>query len=87
MVAGILGYSGALLGDPGQAAHRPPVHLIHGQMDTVVPIMAYYDARNRLEAAGYPVTGHVAPALGHSIDDTGLRTGAEFLQKGLDYSE
>lgn len=80
-VAGIVGYSGALLGDPGQAPHRPPVHLVHGQMDTVVPVMAYFDARSRLESAGYKVTGHVSPALGHSIDDQGIRSAAEFLKE------
>ena len=84
-IAGVLGYSGAMIGEKelGPDAHRIPVHLIHGDIDTVVPVMAYYHAKEALSGLGFPVSGHTSPALMHSIDDRGLRSGAEFLKKIL----
>jgi phospholipase/carboxylesterase len=82
-LAGVLGYSGALLGgeelgQPGM--HKCPVELIHGQADEVVPVGAYYAAKEALESNGFTVGGHVTPFLTHSIDHEGLRAGAQFLK-------
>lgn len=85
-MAGVLGYSGALVGEEGLAAlavHKIPVHLIHGMADTVVPVMAYYHAKDRLIGAGFTVTGYAAPGLMHGIDPQGIKSGAEFLQTVL----
>lgn len=81
-IAGVLGYSGALTGGEDLTAphHRIPVHLIHGEADTVVPISAYRHARATLEKAGFVVTGHTTPGLMHGIDDKGLQAGASFLK-------
>jgi phospholipase/carboxylesterase len=87
-IAGIVGYSGALVGAEELIAapdkfHRPPVHLIHGMIDNVVPVTAYYHAREGLEKGGFPLSGHVSPALMHSIDQRGIDSGAEFLRRVL----
>lgn len=81
-VAGILGYSGALTGGTGLAGEirsRPPVLLIHGSADQVVPVAALHAAEHKLKALGLDVRTHVSTGLGHSVDPTGLRLGAEFL--------
>lgn len=81
-IAGVLGYSGALLGAEGlggSAIHKMPVRLIHGDADTVVPVQAYEMARAALEGAGFDVSGGVTRGLPHSIDNDGIESGAEFL--------
>ena len=82
-IAGILGYSGALLGgeELNEARiHKIPVCLIHGEADNVLPIHRYQDAKRQLEEAGFEVDGHTVPGLPHSIDQTGIERGAAFLQ-------
>ena len=85
-IAGILGYSGALLGGEemgNPSIHKIPICLIHGEEDSVLPISRYHDAKHQLESAGFMVDGHVVPGLPHSIDETGIRKGIAFLQKIL----
>ncbi|MBT3764226.1 MAG: prolyl oligopeptidase family serine peptidase [Rhodospirillaceae bacterium] len=82
-VAGILGYSGALanptkLVDDIQS--YPPVMLIHGDSDEVLPVSSLPKAVGGLEAAGVPVTSHVRPGLGHGIDEEGIKLGVTFLE-------
>ena len=85
-LAGIVGYSG-MLADPDELAAevltRPPVLLVHGDADEMLPIASLAKAKQGLEAAGLDVVAHVAPGLGHSIDETGLRLGASFLAHRL----
>lgn len=81
-VAGILGYSGMLVGlellaDAIQS--RPPVFLAHGDADDVVPVSSLADAVAGLEAVGVPVGHHTSPGLGHGLDDDGVSKGMEFL--------
>jgi phospholipase/carboxylesterase len=84
-VAGIIGYSGYLAGPEhlGEAPHRPPILLVHGEDDRTVPVLALHAAAPALKAAGFPVEWHVRPGLGHGIDMDGLRLGAEFLLRVL----
>ena len=82
-VAGILGSSGALanptkLVDDIQS--YPPVMLIHGDSDEVLPVSSLPKAVGGLEAAGVPVTSHVRPGLGHGIDEEGIKLGVTFLE-------
>ena len=85
-LAGVLGYSGALVwedaADP-DGLQKIPVHLIHGDIDPVVPLPAYYHARQRLEEAGFEVTGGVTHGLMHNIDESGVQGGMEFLHRIL----
>jgi phospholipase/carboxylesterase len=85
-LAGIVGYSG-MLADPDalvtEAASKPPVLLVHGDADEVLPVTALHQAKSRLEALGFEVAAHVSPNLGHSVDDTGLQLGASFLASRL----
>jgi len=83
-IAGILGYSGALIGADGLAAeNKPPIHLIHGEADSVVPVEAYHQAHEILMKNGFQVSGHTTPDLPHSIDGQGIESGANFLSKIL----
>lgn len=81
-IAGVLGYSGALLQDEG-IKHKPPVHLIHGEADDVVPVQAWEHARRTLAQEGFTVTGYTTPGLMHSIDMDGIQSGSIFLQKSF----
>lgn len=84
-LAGILGYSGALIGAETlpNGTDKTPIHLIHGQDDSVVPVQAYHKAVQELGDKDYQVTGHTTPYLGHSIDGQGVESGAKFLEKVL----
>jgi phospholipase/carboxylesterase len=82
--AGILGFSGALVGADTLAEEirsRPPVLLVHGDADEVVPFGALEAAVQGLRTAGVPVEDVIRPGLGHGIDEEGLRRGAEFLRR------
>jgi phospholipase/carboxylesterase len=82
-VAGIVGFSGRLLDDGGFAGAvraRPPVLLVHGTADTLVPVSALDEAEAALKAAGIAVEAHKRPGLEHSIDQDGLNLAAAFLQ-------
>jgi phospholipase/carboxylesterase len=84
--AGIVGYSGALIGAadlPREIRVRPPVLLVHGDADEVVPPQVQPVAVKALEAAGVPVDSLTRPGLGHGIDDVGLREGGAFLRRVL----
>jgi phospholipase/carboxylesterase len=83
-VAGILGFSGALIGaDTLQAEIRskPPVMLVHGDADPIVPFQAMGTAKSALEAAAVPVETLARRGLQHGIDEEGLKAGGRFLQK------
>jgi phospholipase/carboxylesterase len=85
-LAGIVGFSGALIGAELLAQEirsRPPVLLIHGDSDEIVPFAALSMAEQGLKAAGVPVDSLTCPGLGHGIDEAGLKRGAAFLQKAL----
>ena len=80
--AGIVGFSGALLAGEDFAStvtSRPPVQLIHGDADGVVPFGAMARAKMQLEGVGVKVQTLTCPGLAHSIDEAGLRRAAQFL--------
>ena len=84
--AGILGYSGALVGADSlgdEMRVRPPVMLIHGDDDPVVDYTLHKLSLSTLEALDVPVEGHTRPGLGHSIDAEGLALGVDFLRRAF----
>jgi phospholipase/carboxylesterase len=82
-LAAILGYSGALT-DPAalkaEMASRPPVLLVHGDRDDMVPVAATFEAARVLADAGWGAAFHISPGLGHAIAPDGLEAGGRFLQ-------
>ena len=85
-VAGILGYSGLLMAPELLAGHlksKPPVLLIHGDSDTVVPSPSLAEAEAALTRLGVPVQAMLRPGLAHGIDPHGLAEGRRFLQRVL----
>ena len=80
-IAGVLGYSGALIHENDLAPlPKPPIHLIHGQADPVVTVERYESAKSDLTDAGFTVSGHSTPHLEHSIDEDGIQSGASFIE-------
>jgi len=80
-LAGVLGFSGALTGPdliPKDKTH-PPIRLIHGAADDVVPAKAMTLARDALLNHNVDVKTHIRPTLGHGIDDGGLFIARDFL--------
>ena len=81
--AQVIGYSGLLI-DPDrleeEIASRPPVLLVHGEADDLIPVQLMPAAEQSLKAAGVPVHAHRRPGLGHGIDETGLALALEALQ-------
>ncbi len=85
-VAGVLGYSGRLVGGDqlaSEAASRPPIFLAHGEMDPVVPVESMDVAEKILSENGFSVQTLRCPNLGHSIDENGLVQGTQFLRTAL----
>jgi len=89
MPAAIVGYSGLLAlpdnADPATVAaeikSRPPVLLVHGDQDPLIPIDALLHAAQGLAALEVPVEWHISAGVGHGIDQEGLRHGGEFLAR------
>jgi phospholipase/carboxylesterase len=89
--AAIIGYSGMLVVpedvDPDQFAaeirSRPPVLLVHGDQDPLIPVQALFHAGQGLAALDVPTEWHISPGVAHGIDQEGLRHGGEFLARRL----
>ena len=83
--AGIVAYSGLLAGPEhlGATTARPPVLLIHGEADDLIPVEALHTAREALAQAGLPVEWHVRPGLGHGIDPEGQAMAGSFIAEVL----
>ena len=87
--AAIVGYSGMLVlkgdsdieGYEPQVRARPPVLLVHGDSDELIPVQALFHATQALAALEVPVEWHISAGIGHGIDDEGLRHGGEFLAR------
>lgn len=85
-VAGIVGFSGRLLVPDllaTEAKVKPPVLLLHGDQDPMVPFADMTVAGEALEAAGFTVYGHVMKGTGHGISPDGLSVALSFLKDRL----
>jgi phospholipase/carboxylesterase len=80
----ILAYSGVLAGAeslPKEIVGRPPVLLVHGEADQVVPVAATRAAEQVLRGLGVEVQALYCPDLPHGIDQAGLSAGSLALQR------
>lgn len=91
-LAGIVGYSGVLVTPANQEAAakaveeikvKPPVLLVHGDQDEVIPAQALFLSAQGLGGMDVPTEWHLSQGIGHGIDGDGLRLGGAFLQKAF----
>lgn len=89
--AAIVGYSGMLAmpeevdadAFAAEVRSRPPVLLVHGDQDPLIPVQALFHAAQTLAALDVPTEWHISQGVGHGIDQEGLRQGGEFLARQL----
>ena len=87
--AGIVGYSGMLVmpetadvqAFAAEIRSRPPILLIHGDADELIPVQALFHAAQGLAALEIPAEWHISAGIGHGIDQEGLRQGGDFLAR------
>lgn len=85
-VAAVVAISGRLLAPERLEAEvnvRPPVMLIHGDRDPVVPFAEMDLAAGALAAAGFDVYGHIMEGTPHGIAPDGLSVTMQFLKENL----
>lgn len=81
-VAGIVAFSGALIPPPGLEAGRgprPPVAILHGDLDDVVDPQLSRDAAEALAGLGFEVSYHRSPTAGHGISQDMLDFATSFI--------
>ncbi len=87
--AAIIGYSGLFVLPEGtkpktvapEITSRPPVLLVHGDRDEVIPVQALLQGTQDLAELEVPAEWHISSGVGHGIDQEGLRHGGEFLAR------
>lgn len=83
---GVVGFSGRLL-DPenleSEVKSRPPIMLIHGDADDVVPPSSLPEAANALTEAEFEVYTHISKGTGHGIAPDGLGVALQFIINNL----
>ncbi|MEP1519812.1 MULTISPECIES: alpha/beta fold hydrolase [Ascidiaceihabitans] len=86
-VAGIVAFSGRLLRPEllaDEVVNRPPVLLVHGDIDDVVPPQSLQEAAETLQEAGWKeVFAHVMKGTGHGIAPDGLSVALAFMRDKL----
>ena len=75
------GQASAGRGRAATSSRKPPVLLIHGDQDELIPSQALLMGSQALAALEVPVEWHISPGVGHGIDQEGLRHGGEFLAR------
>jgi phospholipase/carboxylesterase len=86
-MAAVVAISGRLMRPEalaGEARVKPPVLLIHGDQDAVVPFDEMARAGDALVAAGFQTYGHVMQGTGHGIAPDGLQVALRFLKENLE---
>ncbi|MFB9570729.1 alpha/beta hydrolase, partial [Saccharopolyspora hordei] len=85
-VAGVVGFSGRLMQPEhleAETISKPPVLLIHGDQDDVVPLESLPQAADALVAAGFETYSHISKGTGHGIAHDGLSLALSFLRDKL----
>jgi phospholipase/carboxylesterase len=93
--AAIVGYSGMVVLEEGKGPEslqgtvrsKPPILLVHGDQDDVIPVDALFLTMDALAAAEVPCQWHLSVGVAHGIDGEALRQGGLFLAHsfGLPY--
>lgn len=84
--AAILGFSGVLVAArklKEEMAVKPPILLVHGSEDPMIPVTAMFDSAEALAASGHGAQWHVSYGVPHSIGPDGLDLGGTFLASNL----
>ena len=82
-LAGVIGYSGRAVDTEATANEvksRPPVLLIHGDSDDLIPPDAMLETTQNLALSAISAQWHICSNLGHGIDQAGLEIGGRFLR-------
>ncbi|MBU3258846.1 MULTISPECIES: alpha/beta hydrolase [Roseovarius] len=86
-VAGVVAFSGRLLRPElleDEAISKPPVILIHGDADDVVPPQSLPQAAEALQGAGWQdVYAHIMKGTAHGIAPDGLQVALAFMRDKL----
>lgn len=84
--AGLVCFSGRLLNPElleDEIRSRPPVLLIHGDLDDVVPPQSMPEAAQALQGLGIDVYAHVMKGTAHGIAPDGLSVALAFMRERL----
>ncbi len=84
--AGIVGFSGRLLYPErlqAETKSKPPILLVHGDSDEMVPPAALPEAAEALTKAGFEVFTHISKNTGHGIAPDGLNKALQFITMKL----
>jgi len=87
-LGGLIGLSGYLpladtvAAERNPANHATPIFLAHGTIDPVVPLVRAQQARDQLQALGYPVHWHTYP-MAHSVCAPQIAAIGAFLRRVL----
>lgn len=88
-IAGIVAFSGRVLSPDllvDEAVSKPPVLLVHGDADDVVPPQSLPEAADALQAAGFKeVYAHVMKGTAHGIAPDGLSVALAFMRDKLGF--
>jgi phospholipase/carboxylesterase len=83
-LAGIVGFSGRILAPEllaDEVTSKPPILLVHGDMDDVVPVQSLPEAAEALQGAGFTeVFAHIMKGTGHGIAPDGLSVALAFIR-------
>jgi phospholipase/carboxylesterase len=88
--AGVVGFSGRLLLPEllqDEATSRPPVLLVHGDSDPVVPPASLPEAAEALQQAGFDVYAHIMKGTEHGIAPDGLSVALAFMRDRLGFEQ
>jgi len=84
--AGVVGFSGRLLDADRLGAEtlsRPPILLVHGDQDNMVPPASLPEAELALKNAGFDIETHISKGTAHGIAPDGLGAALRFLHEKL----
>ena len=82
----LIGYSGKVLNKEHLSKNiisKPEIYLMHGDIDSVVPISSFLEAKHFFEENKYKISTKVFEKCEHRIPNEGLSVGLEFLKKNL----